>query len=427
MTALFADDYRETPYWWDRSPPEDRPSGAPPPRADVVVIGAGYTGLHAALVLARAGRDVVVLDAGALGQGCSTRNGGQISHSVKPGMAELTRRHGADTARMIVEDGRASRRFIEDFVTAEGLDCDFRCCGRFHAAHSPRAFADMRAEYAAKAPGVTLIPPDAQREQIGSDYYHGGVVYGDYASVDPGRYHAGLLGLARKAGAQLFAQCPASGLAPDKDGVTVTTPQGQIRARDVVLATNGYSGGLSPWHQRRVIPIGSYIIATEELPAALIADAFPGDRMVTDSRRVVYYYRASPDGRRVIFGGRVSAGETGLRNSARRLHAELLRIFPQFEGCRISHSWMGFVAYSFDELAHIGSNAHVHHAMGYCGSGVGMASYLGMKTGLSILAAEGAETGLQRIGFPTRPMYRGKPWFLPLAVEYYRLRDRLGW
>lgn len=208
--------------------------------------------------------------------------------------------------------------------------------------------------------------------------------------------------------------------------MTVRTPHGAVRARDVVLATNGYSGALSPWHRRRVIPIGSYIIATEKLDPVLVRRLFPTGRIASDSRRVVYYYRTSPDGRRILFGGRVSAGETDLRTSAARLREAMMTLFPELESVRITHSWMGYVAYTFDTLAHLGTNGRVHHAMGYCGSGVGMASYLGMKVGLRVLGDAGGETGLARRPFPSRPLYSSKPWFLPATVEAYRALDRIG-
>ncbi len=271
-----------------------------------------------------------------------------------------------------------------------------------------------------------MVPRDEQHLEVGSGFYHGGAVFHGHAALDPGRYHAGLLDLCRNAGVSLHPFTPATALAAGDPGATVSTPRGTIRCRDVVIATNGYGGALSPWHRRRIIPIGSYIIATEELAPDVLDRLFPTDRIVSDSRRVIYYYRTSPDRRRILFGGRVSAGETDTRSSARRLHAELVRLFPELTTTRISHSWMGFVGYTFDSMAHHGQRDRVHHAMGYCGSGVGMASYLGMKTGLRVLGDPAARSGLGDVPFPTRPLYRGNPWFLPVAVEYHRLRDRIG-
>lgn len=430
MAEIFTEDFRDTPYWWETTPLCTFPAPDLPARTDAVVIGAGYTGLHAALQIARAGRSVVVLEAGALGQGCSTRNGGQISTSIKPGLDALARKHGIDTARRILMDGHASRAYVEDFVTSEGIYCHFRPCGRFHAAHSNRAYQALVAS-AHQQPKefevpITLVARAEQRSEIGSDFYHGGAVFHGHGELDPGRYHAGLVKLCRAANVSFHPHTRATGLSPDDTGVSVTTSRGRLRALDAVLATNGYTDGLSPWHQRRIIPIGSYIIATEEIPTDLMDELIPKGRIVSDSRKVVYYYRASPDRRRILFGGRVSAGETDTRSSGRKLYAELVRIFPQLSGYKISHSWMGFVGYTFESVAHTGTQGRVHHAMGYCGSGVGMASYLGMKTGLRVVGDAQADTGLGAVGFPTRPLYRGKPWFLPAAVEFHRIKDRLG-
>ena len=410
-------------------PPSDRCDPLPA-AVDVAVVGAGYTGLHAALVAARAGRSVAVFDAGALGQGCSTRNGGQLSTSIKPGYGALVARYGEKAARAILEDGIASRRFTEAFVREEGIDCDFRVAGRFHAAHSPRAQAALVAGLEAAPedlrPRATVVPRASQAAEIGSDACHGGAVFHDHAELDPGRYHAGLLARAAEAGATLHAGTEVTALDEAADGVTLATSKGAVRARDVVLATNGYSGGLSPWHARRVIPIGSYIIATEPIAPDLMAEVNPRRRILSDSRRVVYYWRTSPDNRRILFGGRVAAAEIDLRLSARRLHAELLRLHPQLAGTRVSHSWMGFVGYSFDSLAHLGRRGRVHHAMGYCGSGVGMAGWLGHSLGLALTAQAGGAQGLGARDWPTRPLYSGRPWFLPAAVAWKRGLDRLG-
>jgi glycine/D-amino acid oxidase-like deaminating enzyme len=184
---------------------------------------------------------------------------------------------------------------------------------------------------------------------------------------------------------------------------------------------------MPPWQRRRLIPIGSYMIATEPLPETLIDRLIPNGHVVSDTRKVVYYYRASPDRRRILFGGRVSHHETDPRVSGPLLHAEMARIFPELSEVRISHSWLGFVAYSFDELAHIGVHDGIHYAAGYCGSGVSMASYLGMRCGQRVLGMKEARTGFDDIGFPTRPFYDGKPWFLAPMVAFYRWRDRLSW
>jgi len=141
---------------------------------------------------------------------------------------------------------------------------------------------------------------------------------------------------------------------------------------------------------------------------------------------VVYYYRASPDRSRIVFGGRVSHNETNPLLSGPKLHRDLVKIFPQLKETKISHSWMGFVAYTFDTLMHVGNQDGLHYAMGYCGSGVGMASYLGMRVGQQVLGNPEGKTAFDDIPFPTRPLYTGNPWFLGASVMYYRYRDRIN-
>jgi len=173
-----------------------------------------------------------------------------------------------------------------------------------------------------------------------------------------------------------------------------------------------------------VIPIGSYVIATEPLPEDLMARLMPKRRVISDTRKLVVYYRPSPDGRRILFGGRVSLKETDPRASAPLLHAELARIFPELAETRVSHSWMGFVAYSFDAMPHLGRHDGAYYAMGYCGSGVSLASYFGMRIGQQVLGLAEGRTALDGLKFQTRPFYSGDPWFLAPSIRYYRWRDR---
>jgi glycine/D-amino acid oxidase-like deaminating enzyme len=427
---LFSADLKLKPYWWDDVPRPVLPETALPAKVDVLVIGSGYTGLSAALQTARGGRDTLVIDARDAGFGCSTRNGGQISTSIKPGFAALARRHGPERARAIIKEGHNSLAWVGEFVKAENIDCDFRIVGRFHAAHSPGKYEELASQLAAQPKGLEieahLVPRAEQRGELGTDAYFGGVVYGRHASVNPARFHQGMLDRVLAAGVRVIPHCAATAIVREGDGFAVATAKGRVAARQVVVATNGYTGGLTPWLQRRVIPIGSYIIATEPISPETMARLMPKGRIVSDTRKVVYYYRPSPNGRRILFGGRVSIDETDPRVSGPRLHAAMVQLFPELASVRISHSWAGFVAYTFDELMHIGERDGLFYAMGYCGSGVGMAGYLGMRLGQKLLGHAEGRTALDEVNFPTRPLYRGNPWFLAPSVMYYNWRDRLA-
>ena len=414
-------------YWLDDVGPAPEFSGTLPKSVDVVVVGSGYTGLNAAIETARGGRSTLVLDADDPGYGCSTRNGGQISTSIKPTVEKLAAKFGQQKARAIRGEGASALAWIGDFIRAEGLDCDFRNVGRFHAAHTPDSYETLARDAEKLRADENIesfaVPRSEQKKELGTDTYHGGVVYPQHCSLHPAKYHRDLLRLASKAGTQILGHCTVTAIERTAKGFRVTTAKGPVDARDVVVATNGYTTGLTPWLQRRVIPIGSYIIATEELPETLVDELFPTDRIASDTFKVLYYYRASPDRKRILFGGRVSAAETDPKISGPRLRESMCRIFPQLADRQITHSWAGTVAYTFDELAHTGCHDGVHYAMGYCGSGVSMASYLGMRTGQKVLGQAQGATAFDDLPFPTRPLYTGKPWFLPAVVAWYRWMD----
>lgn len=429
--AIFTDDFKEIPYWWERTPrPNAGPNAnhAPPKSADVVIVGSGYTGLSAAVQTAGHGRHTVVVDAGEAGWGCSTRNGGQVSTSIKPGFPLLVKKFGENTALEILREGNNALAWVEQFVREHDIDCDYQKVGRFQGAHTPKAFEELKKKISeiprSLAIGARAVAPGEQHREIGSAFYHGGVVYPNHASLDPGRYHLGLLDCARSKGAEIVARCKVGDIKRTGGAFRITTAKGTITAGNVVIATSGYTGGATKWQQRRIIPVGSYVIATEPLPRETIARLIPNNRVITDTRKLVVYYRACPQRRRLIFGGRVSLKESGLRSSALRLRGEMLRLFPELESVRISHSWMGLVGYTFDHMPHTGKRNGIHYSMGYCGSGISLSSYFGMKTGLQVIGDPSGATAIDGLPFPGRAWYRGRPWFLAPTVFYYRWRDR---
>lgn len=426
---IWQEGWSDRSFWLDGLGPAPASADDLPGEADVIIIGSGYTGLNAAIECARGGKSTLVLDAGDPGHGCSTRNGGQISTSIKPSLAKLVAKYGVTRGTAIRKTGETALDWIETRILDEGIACDFKRVGRFHAAHTPHAYEDLArtADQLTREEGIEVhtVPRSEQHQELGSDAYHGGLVYPRHASVDPARYHRGLLQTAQAAGAIVRGHCAATGITRKSTGFEVATERGTLRAGNVIVATNGYTTGLTPWLQRRIIPIGSYIIATEPLPNDLMDRLSPKDRIASDTRKVVYYYRPSPDRKRILFGGRVSANETDPHISGPRLYEDMCRVYPELRAYRISHSWMGTVAYTFDELARTGVHDGVHYALGYCGSGVSMASYLGMRAGQKVLGLKEGQTAFDDLPFPSRPLYTGTPWFLPPVVAWYRWRDRM--
>lgn len=422
-------DFKLNPYWWDRTPRPAQEDRDLPVRTDVLVIGSGYTGLHCALETARAGRETLVVDAEDAGWGCSTRNGGQVGDGVKPDFDTLCRRYGQELAFALVSEARGALAWLGDFVDDEGIDCDYSRCGRFIGAHNPRQFDRLVRQARYQPPGLELplriVSPYQQAAEIDSDYYHGGLVVEHHCALDPARYHQGLLERAIRSGAQVASRCKAISFSRSLDGFRVETSRGPVETRELVVATNGYTAGITPWQRRRVIPIGSYMLATGEMPLERAERLMPANRVISDTRRIVVYFRRSPDGRRLLFGSRVSVFESDPVKCLPALRAEMLRIFPQLEDLPISHSWMGFVAYTFDALPHLGVHDGIHYAMGYCGSGISLASHLGSRLGRQLLGADDSASAFNQPAFATRPLYRGKPWFLSGAVRYYQLLDRL--
>ena len=421
-TSLLAPNYKDSPYWWDRTQRPILEDIEIPSKVDVAIIGSGYTGLHASIQTARSGRETLVFEAEQAGWGGSSRNGGQVSTSIKPNFTELSRRLGQENARAILKEGENALEWLGRFVQEEGIKCDYLKVGRFHGAHTHGQYQLLKRQIKLNPENfeqeTQLVTPSKQHEEIGSDYYHGGLLFPNHASLDPALYHQGLLDCALNSGVKIKDRCAVNRIEKQAEGFLLHTDSGTVAAREVAVGTSGYTGSVTPWQQRRVIPIGSYIIATEELEGELVDQLIPKNRVITDTRKLVVYYRASPDRKRILFGGRVSLKETDPNKSVAALHSQLTNIFPQLAAVKVTHSWMGFVGFTFDHLPHTGVNDGIHYSMGYCGSGVSLSSYFGAKLGQRIAGLPESKTALDDLSFPTRPLYYGNPWFLAPCLLY---------
>jgi glycine/D-amino acid oxidase-like deaminating enzyme len=425
---IFLADATTEPLWWRDAPPEPADVGPPPEQVDVAVIGSGYCGLAAALELARAGVRVAALDAGPLGGGASTRNGGMVGGAVKLDWHDLARRVGPDRAAALLDGAEAAFAFLERLIARERLDAAYERSGRFLLACHPgqfRAFERQLRALGRRAEGARLVPRAEQRAEIGSDLYHGGVLIERAGALHPARFHQSLAEAARAAGALLHGHAAVRRLERSATGFALETARGRVRAAELIVATNGHTGPLTPDLQRRVIPVSSYIVATEELPLELTLSLSPNGRMFVDGRRLLSYFRLSPDRRRVLFGGRVSLADVDERQSARGLHRRLLRVWPELAGRRLSHSWKGTLAFTFDRLPHMGVCQGAHFAMGCNGSGIAMATWLGDQIAQKLLGRAERPCPFDGLAFPTRPLYHGRPWFLPAVGAWYGWRDAL--
>jgi glycine/D-amino acid oxidase-like deaminating enzyme len=431
LAAPFHPDFKAFPYWWEAYQPAAGELVDVPAKIDVAIVGAGYAGLSAAIELADLGVRAVVLEAGVPGQGASTRSGGSISGGVNVGKSFSGKSldPNSDMAKAMLSDASDAYSLIDRLIERESIDCFWQKQGRFVGAWTPKHFATQAAKVAvlnsAAGSGSFMIPRERQREEIASDYYYGGMVVERSGKLHPALYYKGLLDAAVRRGVLICAQAPVNKIERMGTQWRLATGRGEVVADSVMIATNGYTGDVTPRLKRRLVPIASHIIATEELDPDLAASLIPKGRAVSDTRRVLCYYRISPDGKRMIFGGRARFTPVTPEVSAPILHSFMTERFPQLKHARVTHAWTGNVAFSLDAVPHMGTDEGMHYALACNGSGVAMMTYLGWATARKIAKVANASSAYDREEFPDHPLYNGNPWFLPVIGGWYRIRDRI--
>jgi glycine/D-amino acid oxidase-like deaminating enzyme len=427
--GLVAD--KNTPFWWEEAPTKPLPRQSLARKLDVVIVGAGYAGLAAGLVLARRGRSVAAFDAMDPGEGASSRNGGITSGSIRPDHATIARRFGAEKAMAIEAEGKLAREFLYDFIKTERIDCDFRLVGAFRGAIGYDQYETMArsAEALARRLGIEsyAVLHAEQRSYIGTDFYRGGTVRMDIGGLHPAKFHAELLRVALSSGLTVHASTPVTAIEREGAGFRVSTSAGTVQARQVLVCTNGYTDGAVPFLRRRLVPVRSRMVATEELAPGMMARLMPKLMMVGENRQLGFYYRPSPDGRRILLGGRDSSRVGDPAGPTLRLRDGLVELFPELGNVPLSHSWFGNVAMHRDMLPRIFEKDGLVYATGFCGSGVVWAPWIGTRAAHKLMGnAQEAHTAFDFRPPAFIPLYRGNPWFMPAVIQGYRLQDLIA-
>ncbi len=410
--------------------PVDAPALAGDAITDFCIIGGGFTGLGAALALARMGRSVRLVDMGPIGWGASGRNGGQIHIGWEQSQAWLAEKRGSDTAHALWRAAIEARAHLDTLLDLAPDRCDFRP-GLIYADHRPGNVAATHAHVAMMREtygydSLTPLSRDALRAVLDSTDYHGGSFDTLGGHCHPLKLAQAMARAAQAAGATLHAHTRCTNLAPDRDGWRVTTPHGVIRAGQVLDASGGYARALVPQSDAHVLPLNSYIAATAPLDQDLAESLIRNGAAVSDSRYVVYYFRMTPD-HRLLFGGGESYGYRMPRDIAAFVRPHVARVFPQLAHVPISHAWGGTLAISPNRLPFaIEPRPGLHAVNGFSGAGVVLAPWLGQAVGRA-MAGE-ANAGYDLVRRLPNPRFPGGPWLRwptqALAMTFMALRDR---
>ena len=411
--------------------PLDRNPAPLPEKVDVAIIGGGYTGLSAARTLAKRGVRVAVLEAETIGWGASSRNGGMVLTGLKLGMQTILERYGREVAKRLFQCSLESIDAVERIVREENIDCGFTRSGHLLAANKPKHYDAlvreaefMQKEFSHKA---RLVPRSQQREEIGTDIYHGALVDEVSGGLNPAQYAAGLARAAEGAGATLHARARVNSLRREGKRFLLETEGGAVSAESVLAATSGYTGAVTKKLQRKIIPIGSFIIATERLSDELANELSPKNRMIFDYKHYLNYFRLWDN--RMIFGGRAAffpENRTTISRSAEILRQEMIQVYPQLKEAKVEYVWGGTLDFAFDMMTHVGETTDgIYYSLGYAGHGVAMATYLGETVAGAMLNGNIKDHPFASFDFPGAPLglYNGFPWFLPFAGAWHKILD----
>jgi glycine/D-amino acid oxidase-like deaminating enzyme len=419
-------------YWHDTSVPFDNAMTGPVEGDfEVAVIGAGFTGLNAARVLAKSGLKVALLEAEHVGYGASGRNGGHLNSGHFASFGAIKARFGDAQARRLWRAYDDSIDLIEAIIDEEKIDCNFRRGGKLKLASKASHVKGLQAmceEIRREVdPTVEWLSSDDIRQELGSDAFHGAVLSPKSAMMHMGHYANGLAEAAHRHGAMIWEHNAVTGRERLPNGWRLTTPTGSLSARQVILATDAYTTETFGYFRRRMMSVASFIIATRPLTPQEVAATLPGNRNYTNSLNIANYFRLTPDNR-MLFGGRArfsaSSNQKTDTGSGQLLRQQMLSMFPQLADVEIDYCWGGLVGCTQDRYPRAGSADGVIYGMGYSGHGAQVSTLIGKA--LADIAMGRSDTNpLDGVAWNAVPMHTGKPWFLPIVGAYYRMKDML--
>lgn len=428
---IFKDNFTTNPYWWDAAPPETAMNDVPA-KVDIVIVGSGYCGMNAAAELARLGEEVVVIDEREIGGGGSTRSGGMVSSGQKLVVTNTIQGVSAERRQRLLNESMASYDYLKHMIESEHLDADLKITGRFFGAYTPSHFDRLikQGQMLRDITGVTVhdITREAQSSVVGtSRYYYGGILVDDYGGVHTAKYHRSLRQLASQRGAKFCSHAGVKSVEKMANGhFKVITVRGTVEAKRVIMATNGYTHETVPFLQRRVIPVASYQVATEELPEGLMEKVNPGRRMISDSKHNLYYIRPSPDGKRMLLGNRPGIFEMSEQEAAKIMHDRLVEVWPEMADIKLTHSWKGYVCMTWDKLTHIGQHDGLYYAVGCNGNGVALMSYLGYRMARMVAGQNDPACAFAEGEFPSGWLPGDQTWVVPFGAALYTGYDKLA-
>ena len=417
-------------YWHETSQGFDG-AGSLPAHADIVVIGGGFTGLAAARRLALADRSVVVLEARHVGFGASGRNGGHLNNGLAHSYLAAREAFGPEKAGAMYRAFDTGIETVRRLIAEEEIDCDFRIAGKLKLASKPQHMEGLSRNFEAihreVDPETELLSKADLSREIGSDIFHGAMLSKKSAMMHMGRFVNGLASAAARRGAVVVENAPVTALSGEAGNWNVVTPEGAIQANQILLATGAYTGSPFPWFRRRLVPVGSFLIATRPLTGDEAKSIMPGNRTCVNSLNIGNYWRLSPD-RRLIFGGRARfSASSDQRSDAKAgeiLRAAMLRMFPQLSGVEIDYCWGGMVDMTADRYPRAGQSGGLWYAMGYSGPGAQLASHLGETVAEQMLGLRQGNP-FDHLPWGAVPGHTGKPWFLPFVGLYFQFLDKV--